>query len=118
MPSPSDVNVIAPPDAVDFRPLYYRIREDLASAMGDGRLAPGDAVPSERMLCERYGVSRMTARQALRTLVSDGLLYQVKGIGTFVAHPPLRKTLTRLFVAARARIADSWSGVSLQGRWA
>jgi GntR family transcriptional regulator len=95
MSSPTDLRV-APADAADFRPLYYRIRQDLATAIGDGRLKPGDAVPSERMLCERYGVSRMTARQALRTLVSDGVLYQVKGIGTFVAHPPLRKALTRL----------------------
>jgi GntR family transcriptional regulator len=77
-------------------PVYLRIAQDLINEIEAGRLKPGDAVPSERVLCERYGVSRMTARHAVQTLVADRLLYQVKGVGTFVAHPSMQKMLTRL----------------------
>lgn len=43
------------------------------------------AIPSERELMTTYGVSRATVREALRSLVEDGLLYRVHGKGTFVA---------------------------------
>ncbi len=51
-----------------------------------GQLNPGSAL-SERTLCDRFGVSRMTARQALRALRDEGLLYSERGRGTFVAEP-------------------------------
>ena len=50
-------------------------------------LAPGAAAPSERDLVQTFGVARMTVRQALDTLVSEGLLERIPGRGTFVAHP-------------------------------
>lgn len=49
--------------------------------------APGTAAPSERDLVQRFGVARMTVRQALDTLVSEGLLERIPGRGTFVARP-------------------------------
>lgn len=51
-------------------------------------LVVGEAVPSERVLTEKFGVSRMTVRQALDALVADGVLQREQGRGTFVA--PLR----------------------------
>ncbi len=49
--------------------------------------APGSAAPSERELVARFGVARMTVRQALDTLVSEGVLERIPGRGTFVARP-------------------------------
>lgn len=49
---------------------------------------PGDRLPSEAELCERFGVSRMTARQAVQLVANEGLIERRRGAGTFVrAHP-------------------------------
>jgi GntR family transcriptional regulator len=63
---------------------HQRVRDYLRSLVTD-ELAVGDAIPSERLLCERFGVSRMTVRQAVDALVVDGLLQREQGRGTFVA---------------------------------
>jgi GntR family transcriptional regulator len=63
---------------------YVRVRDYLRSLVTH-ELVVGDAIPSERLLCERFGVSRMTVRQAVDALVVDGLLEREQGRGTFVA---------------------------------
>jgi GntR family transcriptional regulator len=50
---------------------------------------PGSAAPSERDLVQHFGVARMTVRQALDTLVAEGLLERIPGRGTFVARARL-----------------------------
>lgn len=65
---------------------YLTVRDHLRSLIADG-LAVGAAIPSERELCERFDVSRMTVRQAVDALVVEGLLERVQGRGTFVAQP-------------------------------
>ncbi|MGC0272575.1 GntR family transcriptional regulator [Pseudactinotalea sp. Z1739] len=54
-------------------------------------MAPDDMLPTERQLAERFGVSRMTVRQALNGLREDGVLRSVRGVGTFVARPRVSK---------------------------
>jgi len=48
-------------------------------------LAPHAAIPPERKLMTKYGVSRSTVREAIRQLVEEGVLYRIQGKGTFVA---------------------------------
>nr|WP_250649235.1 MULTISPECIES: GntR family transcriptional regulator [unclassified Actinomyces] len=60
----------------------------MLALISDG-LSAGDPLPSERELCERFGVSRMTVRQAVDTLVADGAVERHQGRGTFVAPPKL-----------------------------
>lgn len=49
--------------------------------------SPGAPAPSERELVQRFGVARMTVRQAMDALVGEGLLERIPGRGTFVAEP-------------------------------
>ncbi|MCC5949978.1 MAG: GntR family transcriptional regulator [Nitriliruptoraceae bacterium] len=67
-------------------PKHRRLREIL-TAMATDELGPGAAVPSERVLAERFEVSRATVREAVGALVNEGLLERVHGKGTFVAAP-------------------------------
>lgn len=70
-------------------PLYYQLAEQIREQIESSELVPGSQLPSERDLGERYGISRMTARQALTYLVRQGRLIVRPGIGTFVAEPKL-----------------------------
>jgi GntR family transcriptional regulator len=63
---------------------HVRVRDYLRSLVTH-ELQVGDAIPSERLLCERFRVSRMTVRQAVDALVVEGLLRREQGRGTFVA---------------------------------
>lgn len=84
-------------------PLYLWLAGLLRDQIGAGRLDPHGAVPSERVLSERYGVSRMTARHALETLALEGYVYRDPRRGTFVAEPRLRFSVgsfTRVMSAA------------------
>ncbi len=77
-------------------PLHHRIRQALAQQIKDGKLAPGQQLPTELELMARYQVSRTTVRQALDALARDGLIVRKRGKGTFVGRPYLPTPLTRL----------------------
>ncbi|MBK0868928.1 GntR family transcriptional regulator [Saccharopolyspora sp. HNM0986] len=79
------------------RPMYEVIRGDLLEQITTGSLPPEDRLPSEKELAERYGVSRMTVRQALDALVRERLVVRRRGAGSFVAPPRVRsRRLNRL----------------------
>jgi GntR family transcriptional regulator len=69
-------------------PKYFQLREILLDLI-HRELAVDAAIPSERDLCQRYGLARMTVRHAVANLVSEGRLYRVPGKGTFVARPKI-----------------------------
>lgn len=72
-------------DRISSVPLYAQIHGEIRRQIETDQLKAGAAVPSERELAEVCKVSRMTARQALNALKSEGYVYQERGIGTFVS---------------------------------
>ena len=77
-------------------PLYQQIYEFMRAELTRGNQQPGDMIPTENELMERYQVSRITIRQVLDMLVKDGLIYRQRGRGSFVAHPPIHGSFTRI----------------------
>jgi GntR family transcriptional regulator len=65
-------------------PFYFQLAELLEQEIASGRWEPGARLPSEPELCEHYGLSRTTIRQALARLEQRGLIDRRKGQGTFV----------------------------------
>lgn len=79
-------------------PKYRRIADALKRAVAAGEFGPGDRLPGENELMARHGVARMTARQALGVLTSEGLAEARKGAGVFVRdfQPIRRRSVPRL----------------------
>jgi GntR family transcriptional regulator len=77
-------------------PLYTQIRETLRNRILDGTYTSHERMPSEHELVASFGVSRVTVRQALNDLKSEGLIFKIHGKGTFVAKPKAVQNLMRL----------------------
>ena len=71
-------------DRNSYEPAYAQLVHILRQSMAAGILRPGDQLPSEAQLCERYGVSPMTVRRAINMLVDHGIVTTEQGRGTFV----------------------------------
>src|SRR5512141_3500565 len=69
-------------------PIYVQLREILRAHIANA-CPPGSALPSERDLAERFGLARMTVRQAIDALVGEEVIERVVGLGTFVRKPKL-----------------------------
>jgi GntR family transcriptional regulator len=83
------------PDAGSDTPLYVQLARNLTAAIHGGVWSAGEALPSERAMCEALGVSRITARKAISLLVNQGMIQRVQGAGTFIT-PRLEDPLSRL----------------------
>lgn len=70
------------------RSAYEQVADQLRQLITSGELTPGDRLPTESELCQAFGVSRSTVREALRSLASQQLVYTSRGAtgGTFVAN--------------------------------
>jgi GntR family phosphonate transport system transcriptional regulator len=84
------------------RPLWRRIAGTLTAEIGAGKWKPGDRLPGEYALAERFGVNRHTLRQAVAHLENDGLLRAEQGRGIFVPDPPIHYAVT-----PRTRYSDN-----------
>lgn len=86
----------APVDAIDRHsaaPMYDQLRQLILNSIERDGLQPGDPLPGEHRLCERYSISRTVVRQALAQLEHEGLIERVKGKGTFVSRPRTSESL-------------------------
>jgi DNA-binding GntR family transcriptional regulator len=71
-------------DKQSHLPAYVQLAQILRRAISSGTYPSGSRLPAEAALARRYGVSAMTARQAVGVIVEEGLVRRVQGSGTFV----------------------------------
>ena len=77
-------------------PLYYQINDIILRKVEAKEFLPHQQLPSEDELASIFEVSRMTVRQAILKLVSEGKLYRQRGQGTFVAEPKIERKVAKL----------------------
>jgi GntR family transcriptional regulator len=85
-----------PPTLAPPTSLYGRIRDELRAQIVAGFYPPHARLPSESGLMTRYGVSRITVRNALAELEKEGILFKLAGKGVFVSKPKSFQSLGRL----------------------
>ncbi len=78
------------------QPIYVQVLAALEQQIASGTLPPDAAVPSERALSERFGISRTTVRQAIGEGIKRGLLYRIDGRGAFVSGRAIRQEMERV----------------------
>jgi len=87
------------------RQVYLVLRDRLLG----GAFAPREQLPPEPVLCEQFGVSRITLRRAVADLVADGLVERVQGRGTFATARLLRPRRGVPVVLLTAWVPNRWS---------
>lgn len=68
-------------------PLYFQLKKIILSELKNGTLKTNDKLPTEAELCDMYGLSRTTVRQAISELVTSGHLFKEKNRGVYVSAP-------------------------------
>lgn len=85
-------------DPTSDRAVFRQIADQLREAIDKGRFKEGAKLPSEAELTEHFGVSRMTVRNSLSILQSEGLVSSEHGRGVFVRpRPPVRRLASDRF---------------------
>ena len=82
---------------MDKTPLYCRLADSLRNQIFEGKYKVGDRMPSERELCDKYSVSRMTVRLAIAELVRDGQIQKIQGKGTYVQQEPIVQDMNNVY---------------------
>lgn len=74
-------------------PLYQQVKEDIKSAIEQGKYKAKEKIPSEPELSAEYSVSRITLRRAVEELCNEGYLIKRQGQGTFVSNPRIHRKM-------------------------
>jgi len=95
----------------DSKPVYLKLRDEIAAAILDGRFAEGGMLPSVRAFAAQQGANPLTVAKAYQIFQDDGLVEVKRGVGLFVAVG----AVARLRSAERAHfLTNIWPGVVAQ----
>ncbi len=95
--------------------LYKDVQRKMLMALSAGEWQPGEAIPAEKRLCERFSVSIGTLRKAIDELVAEGILIRHQGRGTFVATHARDQHWFRYFKVARHDQPKTYPNATLVG---
>lgn len=90
------------PDWTDDQPIYRQLKDKVVTAIMEGSLAEGEALPSVRNIAVDLQINPLTASKAYQELVMDGLVEKKRGLGMFVIDGARNKVLE----AERAKFLD------------
>lgn len=77
-------------------PLYVQLMEELETSIRNGVYKPGDKIMTEAEMAKEYGVSLITVRKAVGSLMEKGLVVRKQGKGTFVTKPKYLRNMKKL----------------------
>ena len=97
----NDLNVYHPVGSQ--RSLAEQVTDELQRLMLTGKLKEGEKLPSERELCELFGVSRTVVRESIRTLRTKGLVEVRPGIGSIVRSPSSNQVIEGLSLLIQSK---------------
>ncbi|MCB1495570.1 MAG: transcriptional regulator NanR [Bauldia sp.] len=95
------------PEQIEKRRLYQEVMERLISLIKEGGLRPGDRLPSERALMERYGVGRPAVREALQNMANIGLVTLTQGERASVAAPSFSNLIQTVSLTTKGILRHS-----------
>jgi GntR family transcriptional regulator len=78
-------------------PLYKEVKRVLTQSLAQGEWRPGEPLPSEARLAQRYGVSIGTLRKAIDELVAEGVVVRRQGSGTYVVQHGANRLMFHFF---------------------
>ena len=102
-------------------PIYYQIKQTIKGWIVNKEFGPGNKIPSENELADRFNVSRLTVRQAISQLIQEGFLNSRRGEGTFVTNNEnlinsfsLETTgfMDELFSTQLSKVTTKWATLS------
>jgi GntR family transcriptional regulator len=95
------------------RPVYLRVRDEIAAMILEGKVRDGDPLPSVRSLAAAFGANPLTVAKAYQTFQDEGLVTVRRGVGMFVAAAAAEK----LRSAERREFLDQrWPAIAAQMR--
>jgi len=70
--------------SIKKEPLYIKVKKAILKAIASGKISEDNQLASEKVLCEKFNVSRATIRSALQSLEADNVIRKHQGVGTFI----------------------------------
>jgi len=102
-------------DKIQRIPSYKLLADALVQNILEGKLRVGDALPTEAVLCDSFGVNRSTVREGVRLLEEAGMLLR-SGKKLLVSHPSREQIgaqVQRAMVLKEVRIEELWEGLRI-----
>jgi GntR family transcriptional regulator len=95
------------------RPVYLRVRDEIAAMILEGKVRDGDPLPSVRSLAAAFGANPLTVAKAYQTFQDEGLVTVRRGVGMFVAPAAAEKLRT---AERREFLEQRWPAIAAQMR--